>query len=108
MYKIKNYLVQAKLTLDLIDREDKNIEKLSRLILSTLSKDKNIFICGNGGSSAQAALFAGELIANFEKRNRKGFNVFDLHSCLPALTAWSNDFNYFSFFYGSRPIFFKA
>lgn len=97
MYKIKDYLVQSKLTLDLIEKEKKSIEELSRLILSTLSKNNNILICGNGGSSAQAAHFAGELIATFEKRIRKGFNVFDLNSCLPALTAWSNDFNYASF-----------
>ncbi len=85
------------MSLDLIFNQEKNIEKSSQLILSALSKEKKIFICGNGGSSAQAAHFAGELIATFEKRNRKGFNVFDLHSCLPALTAWSNDFNYSSF-----------
>jgi phosphoheptose isomerase len=97
MYKIRQYLLQSKLTLDLIVKEDKNIEQLSRLILSTLLKKKKILICGNGGSSAQASHFTGELIATFEKKNRKGFNVFDLHSCLPALTAWSNDFNYFSF-----------
>ena len=97
MYKIQDYIKQSKLSLDLIFIQEKNIEKLSQLILSALSKKKKIFICGNGGSSAQAAHFAGELIATFEKRNRKGFNVFDLHSCLPALTAWSNDFNYISF-----------
>jgi len=85
------------MSLDLIFNQEKNIEKSSQLILSALSKEKKIFICGNGGSSAQAAHFAGELIATFEKRNRKGFNVFDLHSCLPALTEWSNDFNYISF-----------
>jgi D-sedoheptulose 7-phosphate isomerase len=97
MKSIKEYLIQAKLILNLIDKENKSIEEFSRLILSTLSRDKNIFICGNGGSSAQAAHFAGELIATFENRSRKGFNVFDLNSCLPALTAWSNDFNYASF-----------
>ena len=97
MYKIQDYIKLSKLSLDLIFNQEKNIEKLSQLILSALSKKKKIFICGNGGSSAQAAHFAGELIATFEKRNRKGFNVFDLHSCLPALTAWSNDFNYISF-----------
>jgi D-sedoheptulose 7-phosphate isomerase len=97
MYKIQDYIKQSKLSLDLIFNQEKNIEKLSQLILSALSKKKKIFICGNGGSSAQAAHFAGELIATFEKRNRKGFNVFDMHSCLPALTAWSNDFNYASF-----------
>ena len=43
MYKIKDYLVQSKLTLDLIEKEKKSIEELSRLILSTLSKNNNIF-----------------------------------------------------------------
>jgi len=97
MYKIKQYLLNSKLSLDLIAKENKKIEKLSSIILSTLFKKKKILICGNGGSSAQAAHFTGELIATFEKRNRRGFNIFDLHSCLPALTAWSNDFNYSSF-----------
>jgi D-sedoheptulose 7-phosphate isomerase len=83
--------------LDLLANEKKNIEKLSSLIISTLAKNNQIFVCGNGGSSAQASHFAGELIATFEKKKRKGFKILDLHSCIPALTAWSNDFKYYTF-----------
>ena len=40
MYKIQDYILQSKLSLDLILNQEKNIEKLSQLILSALSKKK--------------------------------------------------------------------
>jgi len=97
MKTIIDYIAQSYFSLDLLVKKNKDIEKLSSLILSTLAKNNQIFVCGNGGSSAQAAHFAGELIATFEKKNRRGFKIFDLHSCIPALTAWSNDFKYHTF-----------
>ena len=97
MKTIIDYISQSYLSLDLLKKGESEIEKLSRLILLTLAKNNQIFICGNGGSSAQAAHFSGELIATFEKKKRRGFKIFDLHSCIPALTAWSNDFDYESF-----------
>jgi D-sedoheptulose 7-phosphate isomerase len=97
MKTIIDYISQSYLSLDLLKKGESEIEKLSRLILLTLAKNNQIFICGNGGSSAQAAHFSGELIATFEKKKRRGFKIFDLHSCIPALTAWSNDFDYGTF-----------
>jgi hypothetical protein len=45
MYKIQDYIKQSKLSLDLIFNQEKNIEKLSQLILSALSKKKkNIYL----------------------------------------------------------------
>ena len=97
MKSIVDYISKSFLSLDLLTKEQSAIENLSGLILSTLAKNNQIFVCGNGGSSAQAAHFAGELIATFEKKKRRGFKIFDLHSCIPALTAWSNDFDYGTF-----------
>jgi D-sedoheptulose 7-phosphate isomerase len=97
MKSIVDYISKSFLSLDLLTKEQNAIERLSGLILSTLAKNNQIFVCGNGGSSAQAAHFAGELIATFEKKKRRGFKIFDLHSCIPALTAWSNDFNFNTF-----------
>ncbi len=97
MKKILDYIFQSRTSLDLVAKEEKNIEQLNHTILSTLANNNRILICGNGGSSAQASHFAGELIATFEKKNRKGFSIIDLNSSIPALTAWSNDFEYESF-----------
>ena len=44
MYKIQDYIKQSKLSLDLIFNQEKNIEKLSQLILSALSKKKKKYL----------------------------------------------------------------
>ena len=59
MKSIVDYISKSFLSLDLLTKEQNAIEKLSGLILSTLAKNNQIFVCGNGGSSAQAAHFAG-------------------------------------------------
>ena len=51
MKKILDYIFQSRASLDLVAKEEKNIEQLNHTILSTLANNNRILICGNGGSS---------------------------------------------------------
>lgn len=73
------------------------IIEASRTIISVLKQGGKILICGNGGSAADAQHFAAELVCRF-KRERKGLAAISLTCDSSALTAWSNDYDYVSYF----------
>lgn len=60
---------------------------------ATLAKGGTIFICGNGGSAADAQHFAAELTGRFE-RERPGLRAIALHTDTSALTAIGNDYGF--------------
>ena len=65
------------------------------LFLRKNKKSKNkIFVCGNGGSFADASHFVGELTATYSKKKRKPLPFILLGSNQAAVTAWSNDYNF--------------
>ena len=72
----------------------KNLYKFSDLIERTILKNKNIFVCGNGGSAA----IANHLVCDYIKLMRKNTNlkpkVISLSTSIELLTAISNDFSY--------------
>jgi D-sedoheptulose 7-phosphate isomerase len=53
-----------------------------------------VLLCGNGGSSCDAAHAAGELVGWFEKKQRPGYAAIALGHQVPALTAIGNDAGY--------------
>ncbi len=61
------------------------------LAVSTLRGGGKIMLCGNGGSSCDAAHAAGELVGWFEHRDRPGYAAMALGHQVPALTAIGND-----------------
>lgn len=72
----------------------KNLNKFSNLLEKTILTDKNIFVCGNGGSAA----IANHLVCDYIKLMRKDTNlkpkVISLSSNIELVTAISNDFSY--------------
>ena len=60
--------------------------------------DKGILLAGNGGSCSDSLHFAGELSCTYSKGDRKPFRAICLQSNQSALTAWSNDFDFKSFY----------
>lgn len=75
-------------------------EKISEaisMIEDNFTQNKSLFICGNGGSAADANHIHAELVGRFE-RNRRALNVISLNSNPAFITAWSNDIDYESIF----------
>jgi D-sedoheptulose 7-phosphate isomerase len=57
-----------------------------------------LLIGGNGGSCADADHFAGEMTCTFADRRRRGFSAVSLTNNAAAITAWTNDFGFNTYF----------
>src|SRR6201998_225082 len=72
------------------------LEPLSALIEDAYHAGRFVFICGNGGSGANASHFGEDLakciLRDFE--NQKRLKVLSLTDNTPAILAWGNDEGY--------------
>ncbi len=66
-------------------------------VVRALKDGKPLLLCGNGGSAADCAHIAGELVGRF-LMERKAYKVICLTSNHAFITAWSNDYDYESVF----------
>jgi D-sedoheptulose 7-phosphate isomerase len=71
------------------DQLGESVSRMSRV----LAYGGRIFVCGNGGSAADAQHFASELTGRFEK-DRRGYAAIALTTDSSALTAIGNDFGF--------------
>ena len=93
---INNYILESAKVVNSLRNQATKIKKISSLIFNCSKKNK-VLVAGNGGSSADADHFVGELICTYSKRNRKPISAISLTQPVSAMTAWSNDFDYNSF-----------
>ena len=68
--------------------------RLCELAVATLRGGGKILLCGNGGSSCDAAHAAGELVGWFEQKQRRPYAAIALGHQVPTLTAIGNDAGY--------------
>ncbi len=96
--EIKKYL---KLHKKLVDNfESKNLDivfKISEAIACVMKNNGILYLCGNGGSAADAQHIAGEFIGRFTK-NRKALPAVSLSTDTSVLTCIGNDFSFNSIF----------
>lgn len=64
------------------------------MIIKCLHAGGTVFLCGNGGSMADAQHIAGELVGRFSHKGRYALPAFVLGSNPAAATAIANDFGY--------------
>ena len=69
------------------------IRELGDMLVACLRYGNRIFLCGNGGSAADAQHIAAEMVCRFETR-RRGLPAIALTTDTSALTAIGNDFGY--------------
>ena len=86
----------------LLDQCLGQIEALNQAAMDALSGGGKLLLCGNGGSSCDAAHAAGELIGWFEKKDRPGLAAIALGHEIPYLTAIGNDVGFDQIF--ERPL----
>jgi D-sedoheptulose 7-phosphate isomerase len=76
-------------------KQENNIKKIINKIHITLKKGKKIFICGNGGSAADAQHLAAEFLIRLTKNiKRKSYPVIPLALDTSTLTACGNDLGF--------------
>jgi D-sedoheptulose 7-phosphate isomerase len=71
-----------------------SIRALCDRAIAVLKSGGKIMLCGNGGSSCDAAHAAGELVGWFEKKQRRAYAALALGHSVPNLTAIGNDAGY--------------
>ncbi|MHC4641688.1 MAG: D-sedoheptulose-7-phosphate isomerase [Planctomycetota bacterium] len=73
------------------------IAAVSEVIIKSLAQNGTVYLCGNGGSAADAQHIAGELVGRFE-HNRRGLPAVALTTDSSVMTSISNDYGYESIF----------
>jgi D-sedoheptulose 7-phosphate isomerase len=69
------------------------IDRAGAIILATLQRGGKLLLCGNGGSAAEAAHFATELVGRYA-RTRRALPAIALSSDGSLLSCIGNDFGY--------------
>ncbi len=72
----------------------KDVHKLTEALLIVWKEKKQVFLCGNGGSGANAIHFANDLIYGVSKGNRPGLKVHALPANQSVITSLANDISY--------------
>ncbi len=70
-----------------------DIGRLGALLVERLTAGNRVFLCGNGGSAADAQHIATEMVCRFET-TRRGLAAIALTTDTSALTAIGNDFGF--------------
>lgn len=94
LYKtdIKQYLRAVNETLGKVNVD--TIDAFVNLLLDAYHHERNIYIFGNGGSSATASHFCGDMVKGLSYGMDKRFKAICLNDNLPALMAIANDSSY--------------
>ncbi len=87
-------LQKAQSNLDLI-----KLEKITKVIKEAINNKRNIFMLGNGGSSATPSHSAGDFSKELKAK------TICLSDNTPAVTAWANDTEYDNIFSGQLEVF---
>ena len=82
----------------LFELNSKLIEKASEKILSRIKNNKQIFVCGNGGSAAIANHYVPDYLKLIRQNTKFKPLVKSLSSDLELITAISNDMDYSKIF----------
>ena len=95
---IKKYFEASSNLIKSLYSFEKEINQIIEKIIACHKNNNKILVVGNGGSCADAEHFVGELQCTFKKRDRSPISAFSIGGTSAALTAWSNDFDFNSFF----------
>jgi D-sedoheptulose 7-phosphate isomerase len=77
--------------------DSEKIKLIAERIIDMYKNGGKLLIAGNGGSAADAQHFSGELLARF-KTERKSLPAIALHCDTSTMTAWSNDYDFNSYY----------
>ena len=74
------------------------VEQLGEALLACWQDGRRVFVCGNGGSAANAMHIANDFTYGIGKRDRVGLRIQALPSNVAVLTCLANDEGYASIF----------
>ena len=98
MTNIKEYFNNSAKIIETLSDHESEINQICEEIVNSNKLGKKILVAGNGGSCSDSEHFVGELQCTYKKSDRKPYSAFSLSSLPAALTAWSNDFGFNTYF----------
>jgi D-sedoheptulose 7-phosphate isomerase len=84
------------------------IDLLTNDLIECVIKRKNVYICGNGGSAANAIHIANDFIYGIAKKTGRGLKIQALTSNTAVITCLANDVGYDSIFSEQLAVFGEA
>ena len=95
---LQNFFKDSAAVVESLDELSPICVQVSEEIKKVHDRGNSLLLAGNGGSCSDSLHFAGELSCTYSKGDRKPFRAICLQSNQAALTAWSNDFDFTSFY----------
>lgn len=93
MSRYQEIISESIAALELLREMEKQFHAAAEMLSQTLADGKKILVCGNGGSAADAAHFATELLCRFEN-DRRALPAIALTVDGTFLTATGNDYGF--------------
>jgi D-sedoheptulose 7-phosphate isomerase len=84
--------LHIELSQEVMARMGEDIDQAAELLIRCLDSGGTVFLCGNGGSAADAQHFAAELTGRYLRPDRRPLRAVALTTDTSALTAIGNDF----------------
>lgn len=104
--QIAAYFEKLKKTIDLIDLSDLNT--LMNILEKAREEGSQIFIMGNGGSSATASHYVCDFNKGISMEQDKKFKLICLNDNIPSLMAYANDLSFEDIFVRQLKNYFQA
>jgi len=92
-FDLNTILAEHRAAVDSVADMEAQLQQAVRLIREVFAKGRRLFVCGNGGSAADAQHLAAELTGRFEKE-RRGYPATALSTDTSALTSIGNDYGF--------------
>ena len=89
---IFEYIELEKKILDQLDASE--INNMMNAIVEAYNEEKNIYIFGNGGSSATASHYQNDFNKGLSEKLQKKFNMVCLNNDMPTIMAIANDISF--------------
>jgi len=86
-----------KMIAELQAKSMETIAAAAKMIINSIKQGGWVYICGNGGSAADAQHIAGELVGRY-KRQRRGLPAIALSTDSSVITSIANDYSYENIF----------
>ena len=90
---IETIETHKKMTAELQESGIETVVSIAQAITTALKQNGTIYLCGNGGSAADAQHIAGELVGRFS-RERKALAAVALSTDTSIITSIANDYAY--------------
>lgn len=95
---IDDYFQKSSTVIRTLSENLPTVEKMAQGIYESQLAGGKLLIGGNGGSCSDAEHFAGEMTCTFKNHKRRALSALSLTNNASAITAWTNDFDFNSYF----------